>query len=397
MRLPAYTKFILSINDLFLSVHLPGHIAVFVKTMTGRTMITLSVVPNDSIQNLKEKIMDEVGIPVDQQRLTFDNEILEDARSLSAYNILRDSTLHLISINCGTDMQIHVETPTGLCITLEVVPKDTIENVKKKILAEKGIPVECQRVYYAEKELKDYRTLKEYNIQRGSTLVLTRDPLGDMPIFIKMLTGKTISLNVQPETSIKNVKVELQKRRGIPVKKQRLHFGGQQLRDDRTLRDYSIKIESTVYLRLKGQCGNMPIYVMMPTGTMTTLDVLPSDNIENIKHEIYDKEGISPDQQHLILDDKELEDGHTLSEFNIEKGSMLHLVLHQSIARPSSSADSSHPVTGKFKKTFFLLYGCFYFLQLSLVAISTTTRIFLSIPPSFNFHLMAKENQNPML
>ncbi len=324
---------------------------LFVKTMAGKTVMTLGVVPDDSIWNVKKKIMDEVGIPVDQQNLTFDGEILEDDRSLSAYNMFNYSTLHLIPINCDSAMQIHVETLTDETrIALEVVPEDTIENVKKKILEKEGTPVESQRVDFAGKELKDFRTLKEYNIQRGSILVLNRDPSVDMPIFIKMFTGMKITLNIQPETSIKNVKVELQKREGIPVEKQRLHFGGQQLKDDRTLRDYSIKIESTLYLRLKGQCGNMPIYVIMPTGTMTIFDVFPSDNVENIKEEIYEKDGISPDQQHLIFNGKELEDGRTLSECNIEKGSMLQLVLRGQFKMQK-------------KMTFLLVYRCFYFLQ----------------------------------
>ena len=312
--------------------------------------------------------MDEVGIPVDQQRLSFDDEILEDDCSLSDYIILKDSTLQLIPMPCGSCMQIYVETLTGnqkTRLTLKVVPEDTIENVKKKILDEDGIPVECQHIIFADKELKDWRTLKDHNIQRESTLVLIQDPFGDMPVVIKMLTGETITLNVKSDTSIKNIKVEIQKRKGISIHKQRLHFGGQELKDESMLRDHNIGKESTLYLRLTGQFGSMPIYVMMPTGKMTILDVLPSDSVENIKQEIYDKDGISPDQQYLIFDGKELEDGRTLREFNIKKGSMLHLVLHQSIARLDFSADSPYTVKGQFKMTFSLVIDVFTLLTCS--------------------------------
>ena len=358
----------------FLSVHhRPRQTAIFVKTMTGKTMITLSVFPNDSILNVKDKIMDEVGIPVDQQRLTFDDEILEDDCSLHDYIILKDSTLQLIPITCGSYMQIHVETLTGSLkrhFTLEVVPEDTIENVKKKILEEDGIPVECQHIICADKELKDWRTLKDYNVQRQSTLVLIQDRLGDMPIVIKMLTGEAITLNVKSGTFIKNIKVEIQKRKGISIHKQRLHFGGQEVKDESMLRDHNIGKESTLYLRLKGQFDSVPIYVMMPTGKMITLDVLPSDSVENIKQEIYDKEGISPDQQYLISDGKELEDGRTLREFNIKKGSMLHLVLHQSIARLDFSADSPYTVKGQFKMSSALVIDVFTLYDSSLLTCS---------------------------
>ncbi|XP_047393398.1 polyubiquitin-C-like [Sciurus carolinensis] len=155
-----------------LVLHLQGGMQIFVKTLTGNTF-TLKVDPSDIMENgkifmrtLTSRTINLEVEPID----TIGNVKLEDWFTLPAYNIQKESTLHLL-LNLRGAMQISMKTLifmrtlTSRTINLEVEPIDTIGNVK----------------------LEDWFTLPAYNIQKESTLHLLLNLRGAMQISMKTL------------------------------------------------------------------------------------------------------------------------------------------------------------------------------------------------------------------
>ncbi|CAL4941233.1 unnamed protein product [Urochloa decumbens] len=259
-----------------------------VKMIPDKT-ITLQAEPSDTIEQLLERICSH-------QRLLFDGKQLEERLTLEDYGIPLESTMY---VDFG--MQIFVKMPNGKTIILEVEPSDTISSVKAKIRDQ-------QKITIAGRHLNKKSKLVDYDIHKESTLHLDLCQQGSMQIFVKTLPlSKDISLKkVDTMNTIRNVMNKIQDQH-------RLIYDGKLLKHRRTLADYNIQTQSTLFL----DCG-MQIFVKTLTGQTIPLEVEPFDTIEEVKERVQV-------QQRLTFDGKELEDEQTLADYNIKGDFTLRL------------------------------------------------------------------------
>ncbi|KAF2188394.1 hypothetical protein K469DRAFT_661153 [Zopfia rhizophila CBS 207.26] len=167
---------------------------LFVKTLTGET-ITLDCCPSETIANVKTKVFKKKGVPQDQQRLIFLGKQLEEDRTLSFYNISRESTIHMVLRLRGGG--------THICVLyheqeerIYLVGNETILEVKHQIQRTLRVPVKRQILSYGGKELDDAASIEPYCTK---TLELSVPPASQLTM-LGVGAGGNIEQHIERDT-----------------------------------------------------------------------------------------------------------------------------------------------------------------------------------------------------
>ncbi|RHZ88640.1 hypothetical protein Glove_21g247 [Diversispora epigaea] len=225
---------------------------IYVETLKGKP-IEIEINPSERILKIKQFLEKLYGIPSNGQRLYFFGEILDDNSTIASYGIQKESTIHLRYL-LRENMRINVEisyktSSTVKIVTIGVKPTDTIKDIKNKI---KDINA-YTKLHHRDQELRDNRNLSSYNIQDDSTITCNGISISNVEslgieIFVKISTGKIITLQVESNATIERVKELIHDTLGVSNENQHLIFANKPLKDGMTLQDYGIQKESILHL-----------------------------------------------------------------------------------------------------------------------------------------------------
>ena len=292
--------------------------------MISNKTLVLDAQPSNTIKNIKEVIKDKEGIPLEEQNLISSGKRLLNDKTLEYYDIKNESIIYLfLKIEI---IQIFIQELNGKIIILDdVMKRNTIGNIKIRILAKEGIIPDQYKLIFSGIELEDNKELNYYNIQNEYSIQLV--PV-IFKIFVDYLNIKKIVIDVEYSDNIGNIKQKIKDKEENLPNYYRLTFDTMELENNLTLKYYNIEKNCTINLV---KINIIQIFVENLNGKKIVFEVDYFDTIENIKEKIRFKEGIFVYKYKLLFEGINLENNKTLKEYNINENSIIYLQYNNNI------------------------------------------------------------------
>lgn len=296
--------------------------------------------PTDYLDDVKDMILEQKKIPVEQQRITYKGRFVDETQGLCDQGIKNGCVLQLEPMEISVEM-----VSSGKEVPLVVEIDDTIRNVKEQIYEFTRTPIELQCIMVGGVELHDSKTLAECQIDHQDVLHVE-----EFSLSIMHWSGDVFRLSgIRPDSTIQQVQAEILRVRHVPIKKQRLKHQGKVLQRSKRLEDESIAHKSVLILeeateavtreepkrkynfmaRLETTTAFAPVMkvtIEQPTtGKRFEVGADPKEYLDDLREKIQSDHHIALSDQHLSFQGTPVRDEVSLGTQGIESGSVLTL------------------------------------------------------------------------
>ena len=280
---------------------------------TPDSVINIEYSLEDTIENIKMSISNNLSIPIEKQQLYHEGIELKNNQKIFDYNCNFNQKL-IFYLVLKLKIEIKIEFNQEKYITVYTKPNETIESIKKIIENKENYPSIYMDLIFKDQVLENHKLISDYKIENNFAIFKIK--LRER-IKVTLFNGKTITIYLENDiNTIEKIKNIITQKAGLDSLKYRLMYGTKQLINEKNLKDYNIKNDSCLSLIPKA-IDSIEIFIIIEEKKYT-IDVKRDELIEDIFLKF---PGIIKGE--LYLKGEKLEKNKSLKEYNIQNGDYL--------------------------------------------------------------------------